>query len=456
MRHRSRLAVGLICIGVTNYCCYVFIIQDKYHLLYLYDRTSYLNLIHFQALYPSLSVENQEESLVKKQKAVGICVNFNFDPDQDGNTLGSLLPFYTTINKYVVILTPSSFDKFSGRNLELFYQFNVTSISINNSDPLSLHSTIYHIECPDARSGQLQHKCLLLCAQFYTRLKVQHSTLRGILYTADDLYFNFAYVLSHPERFALDEIWTTPWMQLVDLITNDKGHLGNNWWWWKNRPHLWIGFRDFFLSTSNTSERYRSIFQILYGSNKRLMGGIADLLYVPFADNQMNTFISITNELMTLLPSDIFCEIIFSLLVDTTMALCGHWPFENDREMYNSSVNKLNNLSVIQQMENTNSIKNARDPYSLSNSFRQRPCLFNPDGFIWDQNRQSRQIFETAMINGTVPLKHLLKSWPYRTEFLHPMKLSNAKQWPFHLWHQGMHQQIEQLKKYQRDKITVP
>ena len=158
---------------------------------------------------------------------------------------------------------------------------------------------------------------------------------------------------------------------------------------------------------------------------------------------------------MTLLPSDIFCEIIFPLLVDTTMALCGHWPFENDREIYNLSVNRLNNLSIMQQMERTNSIKYPHDLYSLNNSFRQRPCLFNPDGFIWDHNRQNRQLFETAIMNGTAPITHLLKPWPYRTEFLHPMKLSNAKQWAFQLWHQGMQQQIEQLKKYQKDKIAV-
>jgi hypothetical protein len=290
----------------------------------------------------------------------------------------------------------------------------------------------------------------------YTRLKVQHSTVRGILYIADDLYFNFGYVFSHPERFSLDEIWTTPWMQLVDIISNDKGHFGNNWWWWENKPHLWKSVRDFLLPTVNTSEQYRRIFQILYGLNKRLVVGNADLVYLPFADNQLTTFISITNEFMTLLPSDIFCEIIFTLLIDTTMALCGHWPFENDRAIYNFSVNRLNDLLTMQQMERTKAVKNARDPYSLNNSFRQRPCLFNPDGFIWDHNRQNRQLFEVAIINGTVPRTHLLKPWPYRTEFLHPMKLSNAKQWPFQLWHQGTQQQIEQLKKYQTDRIAVP
>jgi hypothetical protein len=424
-------------------------------------------LIHFQALYPSLLKENrEEESILKKQKAIGICVNFNFDPDRGGNTLGSILPFYTTINKYVVILTPSPSHKLSDRNLELFYQFNVTSIPVNNltsngshlsfiNDLLNTTSTVYHIECADERSGQLQHKCILLCAQFYALLKVQNSTLQGILYVADDLYFNFGYVFSHPERFPLDEIWTTPSMQLVDIITNDKGRFGNTWWWWKNKPHLWNSFRDFFLSKSKTLQQYQRIFQILYGSNKRLAVGVADLLYLPFADNQLTTFISITNEFMTLLPSDIFCEIIFPLLVDTTMALCGHWPFQNDREMYNSSVNRLNNLSIVNEMERTRSIKSARDPYSLNNSFRQRPCLFNPDGFIWDHNRQNRQLFEIAIINGTVPIAHLSKPWPYRTEFLHPMKLSNAKQWPFQLWHQGMQQQIEQLKKYQKDKKKI-
>jgi hypothetical protein len=159
---------------------------------------------------------------------------------------------------------------------------------------------------------------------------------------------------------------------------------------------------------------------------------------------------------MTLLPSDIFCEIIFSLLIDTTMALCGHWPFENDRAIYNLTINRLNNLSIMQQMERTNLIKNAYDPYSFNNSYRQRPCLFNPDGFIWNDNRQNQQLFETAIVNGTVPpITYLSKPWPYKIEFIHPIKLSNASHWSFQLWHQGMKQQLEKLKKYQKDKIKI-
>jgi hypothetical protein len=421
-----------------NYFYFIFFLNDKNDLS---NHRIKLDLIHFKRLYPTLS---KEKFLIIKQEAIGICVNFNFDPDENGNTLGSILSFYTTINKYVVILTPSPFNRLSIRNLQLFNQFNVTSNDRSN--------TIYHIECVNGRSGQFQHKCLLLCAQFYSLLKIeQHSTLEGILYLADDLYFNFGYVFSHPERFSLDEIWTTPWLQVVDIITNDKGRLGNTWSWWITKPHLWNSFRNFFLR----SEKYRHIFEILYGSNKRLAIGIADLLYLPFADNQLTTFISIGNELMTLLPSDIFCEIIFSLLVDITMVLSGHWPFENDRSIYNLSLNRLNNLSIIEQMEKTNLIKNGRDPYSFNNSFRQRPCLFNPDGFIWDHHRLNQQLFQTAIINGTVPITYLLEPWPYKTEFIHPMKLSNDKHWSFQLWHQGMKQQIQLIKIYQQNKRRI-
>lgn len=448
---------------ITNYFCFIFLIKEKKYELLMYDYRSYLDSIHFQTLYPSSFKEN---SSIIKQKAIGICVNFNFDPDIEGNTLGSILPFYTTINQYIVILTPSPFEKLSNKNLNLFNQFNVTSVlfeknSSNNNYLLFIKnsfnrtSTVYHINCPDGRSGQSQHICISLCAQLYVQLKIEYLTLRGILYLADDLYFNFDYIFSHPERFSLDEIWTTPWMQSVDIITNDKGHLGNTWWWWKNQPHLWNSFRDFFLSTSNITEQYRKIFQILYGSNKRLAAGTADLLYLPFNDNQLTNFISITNEFINLLPLDMFCEIIFPLLIDTTMALSGHWPFENDRHIHNSSVNRLNNLSVINQMERTHLIKSARDPYSSNNSFRQRPCLFNPDGFIWNHHRQNKQLFEKAIINNTLPMNNLFKPWPYRTEFIHPIKLSNRNQWTFQLWHRGMKKQIEQLKIYQKYKTRV-
>jgi hypothetical protein len=154
MRHSFRLVLCLFFIVITNYCYFVFFIKDNNHLLHLYDDRSHLNLIHFEALYPSLSRENHEEEelLLKKQKAIGVCVNFNFDPDSDGNTLGSILSFYTKINKYVVILTPSSFNKFADRNVELFYQYNVTSTLIDNRTT----NTVYHIECADGRSGQFR------------------------------------------------------------------------------------------------------------------------------------------------------------------------------------------------------------------------------------------------------------------------------------------------------------
>jgi hypothetical protein len=452
---------------MISYCWFFILIKKNNNLLYIYDYKTYLDLIHFQSLYPSLSKESREETLlIQKQEAIGICVNFNFDPDKSGNTLASILYFYTKINKYIVILTPSTFDKLSDRNINLLNQFNVRSILINHNksnnvygsfidNSLKQTSNVYHMECLDSRSGYLQHKCLLLCAQFYSFVQIKDSNIRGILYLPDDIYFNFGYVFSHPERFSLDEIWTTPWTQLVDIIQNDKGLSGNTWWWWNNKPHLWESFRQFFLSNSTRSEEYRRIFKILYGLNKQLAVAIADILYLPFADNQLKNLILITNELMKDFPSDMFCEIIFPLIVDLTMSISNHWPFQNDREIYNSSVNRLNNLSIIEQMERTNLIKSARDPYSRNIHFRQRPCLFNPDGFIWDQNRQNEYLFYNAIINGTVPQNHLLKPWKYRTEFIHPMKLSNNNHWAFQLWHQGMKQQIEQLKQYQKYKTKI-
>jgi hypothetical protein len=91
----------------------------------------------------------------------------------------------------------------------------------------------------------------------------------------------------------------------------------------------------------------------------------------------------------------------------------------------------------------------------LNNSFRQRPCLFNPDAFIWDHHRQNRQLYQTAIINGTVPITYLSESWPYATEFIHPIKLSNANHWSFQLWHQGMKQQIQFIQSYQKNKRRI-
>lgn len=373
-------------------------------------------------------------SIIEKQEAIGICVNFNFEPDDEGNSLSSILRYYTIIHRFIVILSPKPFHQFNEIHLNLFRKYNL----IQQKD-LSLSKsldTIYYIECLNQRSGQLQHKCLLLCAQFYDNLKRNNHliNMEGILYLPDDIFLNYSYIFSQRERFPLNEIWTTPWMQKLDLITNDKGQRGNRWFWWKHRPHFWQSFKELFdANSTKLAFEYKQIFEILYGKQKRLAIGIADLIYLPFADHQLNNFISISKYFIEILPSDIFCEIIISLIIDTTMAMSQHWPYENDFFIFNSSVNRLNRLK----------------------SSRMRPCPLNPDGYIWGRNRHNQQLYFNGVFNGIVPLNHLSKPWPFPTEFIHPMKLSNRNHWISHLWHKAMNKQIELLRVFQMQPHLV-
>lgn len=469
MRRISQPVVYLFCIIIAISCCFIFVKEESFGLNSWYDKKYYLDSIHFRSLYPSLTIRKEKkDSSIRKQEAIGVCVNFNFNPDRNGNTLASILPYYTMIHKYLVIFTPSPLNELSNANLQLFSQYKVISISVNeqqnskndsspfSKDILKNANTVYHIECANSNGGQYQHKCLLLCAQFYSIIESKDSTLRGILYLADDLYFNFAYVFSHPERFPLDEVWSAPWLQLVDIKTGDKGRLGATWYWWKAKPHFWNSFTKFFLLKSNNTERYREVFEILYGSNKRLAIGIADLLYLPFGDNQLNNFISITKDVLQYFPSDIFCEVIFSLIIDLTMSISGHWPFENDHAIYNSSINRLNNLTFYKDIQQKYFFKDVYDPYSSNNQYRQRPSILNPDGFIWDHHRHQQILFENAILNGTTSNRYSLKPWRFTNEFVHPVKLSNQNHWAFHLWHRGIQLQIERIHFYQKQRIRAP
>lgn len=249
----------------------------------------------------------------------------------------------------------------------------------------------------------------------------------------------------------MDEVWSAPWLQVVDITTGDKGRLGETWYWWKANPHFWTSFINFFLFKSNETQQYREMFEILYGCRKRLAIGIADVLYVPFADNQLTNLISITKDLIRYFPSYIFCEVIFSLIVDLTMSISGHWPFENDQTIYNSSINRLNNLTFLKIIAKKYLFKDLLDPYSLNDQFRQRPSILNPDGFIWDHQRHERTLFEKAILHRKTPRRYSLKPWNYTNEFIHPMKLSNRNHWAFHFWHQGIQRQIKHLHLYQRN-----
>ncbi|CAF1387413.1 unnamed protein product, partial [Didymodactylos carnosus] len=428
-----------------------------------------LDEAHFYKLYPSLKDPQEKNAsnssslpLISRQQAIAICINYNYDPDASGHSLKSILTYYSLIHQYLIILTPSPLDKLSRKNQVILKQFNAKQTSVVQQPNKHLllqqvnitlshlkQSNLYHVECTNASRGFYQYKCISLCAQFGDRLKQSDifSTLHGVLYLSDDVFFNFTQVFAHPERYSLDEFWITSSIHYVNLTSGKLGarELRNPWWHYRNG---WERFRKLF--NTDLPKDYRNIFKILYGPDSVLTSSYSDVIYIPFADNQLRTFVKMVALVMSLYP-EVFCEVIITTLVDLSSSLCNHWPYQNDRAIYNSSVNLLNNHTNMKRSYYS------PDPYNASR-YKYRPCLLNPDGYIWRHYRRASNLFRIAVTTGTFPTYHqnLSKneSWLEPTEFYHPLKLSNPNSWESKLWNDAMKIQIFKFDRLQKCKLN--
>ncbi|CAF1430419.1 unnamed protein product, partial [Didymodactylos carnosus] len=254
-------------------------------------------------------------------------------------------------------------------------------------------------------------------------------------------------VFAHPERYSLDEFWTPSAKQSVDT-TNRNFPPPPGWW-----NSLWHPFRNFM--NNKLPKELKDKLIVLYGPNKILTQIPADILYVPLADRQSTVLVQVINEIMTLFPTA-YCEVIFIILVDLTSVLCKHWPYQNDRPLFRSSVNLLNNLSVIRKMEDTNQIINSRNPYNRS-QFQERPSQLNPHGYIWTPYRTNEKFYQTTLSTGIFPAYYHSKLqgadfWHGQTEFIHPLKLSNPNNWQARLWQEAMKSQIHRFYQQQTQR----
>ena len=379
------------------------------------------------------------------QRTIGLCINFNYDPDVNANTLRSLLMYYTLMHQYVVILTPSPLTSLSKSNQAILQKYNVVALTpmkpqmnrhVRLNVPQNINGTLFHLDCVGTDRGFYQHVCMSLCAQFFQQQP--NLALRGALYLPDDIFFNFTMILTNPAYYNLDEFWISPATALVDA-TNGKSQ-ASAWYWWHVNDN-WNRFHDVFF----VKKAYSDILTILYGPKRLLVSALADIVYIPVADNQMELFVNVTDVLMTLYPN-VFCEIIISILVDITSALCGHWPYQHDRTIFHSTANRLNNLTNMKYLEKRQRVLHALDPFN-SSQYQRRPGLLNLNGSMWGSHRTSETLYRKALFTGRSPF--LNQTDDNQIDYIHPMKLSTNTTWQYQLWHEAMIAQIHQLNDLQ-------
>ena len=392
----------------------------------------------------SSKIDLSSTSVIPQQK-IGLCINFNYNPDAQANTLRSLLMYYTLMHRYIIIITPSSLSSLSEANQALLYQYNVvtltsTQVERNQHVRLNLtekiHGSLFHVSCTGTNRGIYQQVCISLCAQFFDQQHIP--SMQGILYIPDDIFLNFTMILMNSVYYNFNEFWISPATGLVDATLGKQQP--SRWYWWHvndnwNRLH-----QTFFVE-----KLYSDFLSIIYGPNRLFVSALADILYIPVADNQLKTFINITDIMMTRFPHA-FCEIILPIIVDVASSISGHWPYQHDRILFHSTINRLNNLTNLKKLEKNSKITNAFK-YVNINRYQQRPCLFNVNGSLWGAHRHSEMTYRRMLFTGRSPFFN--DTINNRIDYIHPMKLSSNSTWQYQLWHQAMRIQIQRLHDLQ-------
>ena len=407
---------------------------------------------NFNSLYPArISAVGHSSGLpkIEKQKAIGLCINFNHNPDAHATALKSLLMYYTLIYQHVAILTPAPFISLSPANQAILKEYGVKAFDplkpqsnghtrINASEDFT--GSLFHLGCTGTQMGYYQYLCASLCSQLFRHLADSRASaqLRGVLYLADDMFFNLTLTLTNPRDYSLDEFWITPGNSFID--GRKLTERSSAWGGWGHNDNF-NRFQQIFFQ----GKAFSDVLSTLYGANYSIAAGLADIVYIPMADNQLSTLVDVVDKMTSIFPG-VFSELIFPVLIDIAGALCGHWPYQHDRIYFNSKVNLLNNLTNMRNLEKHRRVLRARDPFN-TREFILRPCLLNFGGAFWDSQRNSETLYRQAIFSNRATLTNTTRT--ERMEYVHPMKLSNNASWQYLLWREAMTMQIQKLQQYQ-------
>ena len=386
---------------------------------------------------------------IEKQKDIGLCINFNYNPDTDATALTSLLQYYTLIYQYIAILTPLPFVRLSSANQAILQNYGAMAFGalkpdsnghtrINASEKLT--GSLFHLGCTGTHRGYYQYLCISLCSQLFQHVANSRADtqLRGVLYLPDDVFFNLTLTLTKPQDYNLDEFWISSPTGFIDARNGTRKPTA--WYWWQHNNNFKRFEQVFF-----KDKAFYDVLSTLYGANFSLVAGLADILYIPMADKQMSTLVDVIDKMMSIFPG-VFGELIFPVLIDVAGALCGHWPYQHDRVYFNSTANQLNNLTNMRNLEKQHKVIRARNPFNTS-EYMLRPCLLNFRGAFWDSERSSEILYRQAIFHSRAALNNTAPT--ERIEYVHPMKLSTSTSWQHRLWREAMDLQIRKLHQYQ-------
>ena len=409
-----------------------------------------------QPPFPAPQPSHFLPALPHRQRAMAVCVNHNWPPAD--NSLWQLLRYYSFLHEQLAVIVPMP----------------VKALPAHQRYWLShLFPQVQLLHTSEAEEGRCQQYSLLRCLEWANSSgALDGADVQGVLYTADDLWFDFYEVLyPRPQQrgalpsftnvslqhthltYPLDEFWyPLPVMELNMSLTADttsswewlNGHRGPHFAYLK---HVW---RQWPLT-------WRQLLSSITGvQNSVVTNAVADLLYVPRSRQQLHTLLHTLRYTLYDVPQPagcVFSEVLLTQLVHLSMLLCGVRPAiplpsqgaEYDRQ-YETLYFRRNASTLYAQLHRFLTAPPSRPaiaPLPAAAEARVRPVPLRVDGYRWERTDVSWM--RRTMIEGDGD-----------PVFLHPVKLTDVAGGQVHEAYVASMERMGRLMDEARKTTTRP
>ena len=238
--------------------------------------------------------------VVPRQSRIAVCIQFNYAAED--HSLHLLLTYHARLHHHLMLSMPIRAAELSPSQRVLLAQF----------------PDITFLYCASYR-GYFQYRCLHQCL---VQSRASHTESSGMLFIADDAWFNFTQTLVQWDKWLPDEFWYHSKAYLMDMSKPFKAYYGSfeSQWFHEGRDYHVRLQRSYY----SWPQRYRDALNSVYGQDFVATEALSDILYVPRADAQMDNLIEVLAEQIG--QVDVWCEVMTAVLVDLAMILSGHRP----------------------------------------------------------------------------------------------------------------------------------
>ena len=368
-------------------------------------------------------------TLPHRQRAIAVCVNFNWPPGD--NTLWQLLRYYSLMHDQLAIVAPVPLESLSSHQ-----QYWLTQ----------LFPQVQWLTAAQEDEGRCQQYSLMSCLDWANSTgALDAADVHGVLYTADDLWFDFYEVLYPPPpqpgalpsftnlslfhthlTYPLDEFWyPLPVMEFnmswpADTISD---------WEWLNRG---VYFAWLKLVWQQWPQHWRNLLtSITAVPDSVVTNSVADMVYVPTSRGQLEALRHVLHYTLLEVPQPpgcVFSEVLFTQLIHLAMMLSGVQPAvplptagpNYDRQYetmyFHPAAPSPNRTTIYAQLHRYLTSPPTRPgltPLPPANLARVRPVPLRIDGYRW--NRDDTGWMRLHLIEGDGD-----------PVFLHPVKLGGG------------------------------